>query len=48
MRHQMQLNFNLVIGMSRGGMVTYLALQKSDKIKTANIEHRPTDLFGII
>lgn len=35
-------------GWSRGGMMTYLALQKSNKIKTAVIGNGPTDLFGII
>jgi dipeptidyl aminopeptidase/acylaminoacyl peptidase len=29
-------------------MMTYLALQKSDKIKTAIIGNGPTDLFGTI
>src|SRR5690554_6849475 len=37
-----------MFGWSRGGMMTYLALQKSDKIKTAIIGNGPTDLFGII
>lgn len=35
-------------GWSRGGMMTYLALQKSTKIKTAIVGNGPTDLFGII
>ncbi|MDB9837193.1 prolyl oligopeptidase family serine peptidase, partial [Flavobacteriaceae bacterium] len=37
-----------MFGWSRGGMMTYLALQKSDKIKTAIIGNGPTDLFGLI
>jgi len=37
-----------MFGWSRGGMMTYLALQKSDKIKTAIIGNGPTDLFGTI
>lgn len=37
-----------MFGWSRGGMMTYLALQKSDKIKTAIVGNGPTDLFGII
>jgi len=37
-----------MFGLSRGGMMTYLALQKSDKIKTAIIGNGPTDLFGLI
>ena len=37
-----------MFGWSRGGMMTYLALQKSDKIKTAMVGNGPTDLFGII
>lgn len=37
-----------MFGWSRGGMMTYLALQKSNKIKTAIIGNGPTDLFGII
>jgi dipeptidyl aminopeptidase/acylaminoacyl peptidase len=37
-----------MFGWSRGGMMTYLALQKSNKIKTAIIANGPTDLFGII
>lgn len=35
-------------GWSRGGMMTYLALQKSDKIKTAIVGNGPADLFGTI
>ena len=37
-----------MFGWSRGGMVTYLALQNSDKIKTAIVGNGPTDLFGTI
>ncbi len=37
-----------MFGWSRGGMMTYLALQKSDKIKTAIIGNGPTDFIGII
>lgn len=37
-----------MFGWSRGGMMTYLALQKSDKIKTAIVGNGPTDLFGLI
>jgi dipeptidyl aminopeptidase/acylaminoacyl peptidase len=37
-----------MFGWSRGGMMTYLALQKSDKIKTAIVGNGPTDIFGII
>jgi|SRR5690606_11646765 len=37
-----------MFGWSRGGMMTYLALQKSDKIKTAIIGNGPTDLFETI
>lgn len=37
-----------MFGWSRGGMMTYLALQKSDKIKTAIVGNSPTDLHGLI
>ena len=37
-----------MFGWSRGGKMTYLALQKSNKIKTAIVGNGPTDLFGII
>ena len=37
-----------MFGWSRGGMMTYLALQKSDKITTAIVGNGPTDLFGVI
>ena len=37
-----------MFGWSRGGMMTYLALQKSENIKTAIIGNGPTDLFGLI
>lgn len=37
-----------MFGWSRGGMMTYLALQKSDQIRTAIIGNGPTDLFGLI
>jgi len=37
-----------MFGWSRGGMMTYLALQKSEKIKTAIVGNGPTDLFGLI
>jgi len=37
-----------MFGWSRGGMMTYLALQKSDKIKTAIVGNGPSDLFGLI
>jgi len=36
-----------MFGWSRGGMMTYLALQKSDKIKTAIVGNGPSDLFKI-
>lgn len=36
-----------MFGWSRGGMMTYLALQKSDKIKTAIVGNGPSDLFAI-
>ena len=36
-----------MFGWSRGGMMTYLALQKSDKIKTAIVGNSPSDLFKI-
>lgn len=35
-------------GWSRGGMMTYLALQKSEKIKTAVVINGPTDLPELI
>ena len=34
-----------MFGWSRGGMMTYLSLQKSDKIKTAIIGNGPSNLF---
>ncbi len=34
-----------MFGWSRGGMMTYLALSKSDKIKTAIIGNGVSDLF---
>lgn len=37
-----------MFGWSRGGMMTYLALQKSDKIKTAIVGNGPTDFFQLI
>ena len=37
-----------MLGWSRGGMMTYLALQKSDLITTAVIGNGPTDLFSLI
>ena len=37
-----------MFGWSRGGMMTYLALQKSDKIKTAIVGNGPTDIFQLI
>lgn len=37
-----------MFGWSRGGLMTYLALQKSAKIKTAIVGNGPTDLFGTI
>jgi dipeptidyl aminopeptidase/acylaminoacyl peptidase len=37
-----------MFGWSRGGMMTYLALQKSDLITTAVVGNGPTDLFSII
>jgi dipeptidyl aminopeptidase/acylaminoacyl peptidase len=37
-----------MFGWSRGGMMTYLALQKSDIIKTAVIGNGPTDLEQLI
>lgn len=41
-------NFIGMFGWSRGGMMTYLALQKSDRIKTAIVGNGPTDLFSLI
>lgn len=37
-----------MFGWSRGGMMTYLALAKTDKIKTAIVGNGPTDLFDVI
>lgn len=37
-----------LFGWSRGGMMTYLALQKSDRFKTAVVGNGPTDLLGVI
>ena len=37
-----------MFGWSRGGMMTYLALQKTDAIKTAVIGNGPTDLSKLI
>ena len=37
-----------MFGWSRGGMMTYLALAKSRKIKTAVISNGPTDLIGLL
>lgn len=37
-----------MFGWSRGGMMTYLALEKSDKIKSAIIGNGPTNLFELI
>jgi dipeptidyl aminopeptidase/acylaminoacyl peptidase len=37
-----------MFGWSRGGMMTYLALAKTDKIKTAIVGNGPTDLFAVI
>lgn len=37
-----------MFGWSRGGMMTYLALKESDKIKTAVVGNGPTDLFSLI
>ncbi len=37
-----------MFGWSRGGMMTYLALKKSNKIKTAIIGNGPTDLIEIL
>jgi dipeptidyl aminopeptidase/acylaminoacyl peptidase len=37
-----------MFGWSRGGMMTYLALGKSDKIKSAIIGNGPTNLFELI
>ncbi|MEZ4756419.1 MAG: prolyl oligopeptidase family serine peptidase [Flavobacteriales bacterium] len=36
-----------MFGWSRGGMMTYLALKKSDNIKTAIVGNGPSDLFAI-
>jgi len=41
-------NYIGMFGWSRGGMITYLSLQKSDKIKTAIVGNGSTDLFGLI
>lgn len=35
-------------GWSRGGIMTYLALAKTDKIKTAVIGNAPSDLFDVV
>ena len=37
-----------MFGWSRGGMMTYLALKKSDKIKSAIIGNGPSDLFETV
>lgn len=37
-----------MFGWSRGGLMTYLALKKDRRIKTAVIGNGPTDLFGLI
>ncbi len=37
-----------MLGWSRGGMMTYLALQKSSQIKTAVVGNGPTDLFSLL
>lgn len=37
-----------MFGWSRGGMMTYLALEKSNKIKSAIIGNGPTNLFELI
>lgn len=37
-----------LFGWSRGGMMTYIALKKSDKFKTAVVGNGPTDLFETI
>ncbi len=37
-----------MLGWSRGGMMTYLALQKTDKIKTAVVGNGATDLFNTL
>lgn len=37
-----------MFGWSRGGMMTYLSLQKSTRIKTAIVGNGPVDMFGII
>jgi dipeptidyl aminopeptidase/acylaminoacyl peptidase len=37
-----------MFGWSRGGMMTYLALEKSDKIKSAIVGNGPTNLFELI
>lgn len=37
-----------LIGWSRGGMMTYLALQKSDAFTTAVVGNGPTDMFSLI
>lgn len=37
-----------MFGWSRGGMMTYLALQKSDKIKTAIVGNGASDLFDTV
>lgn len=37
-----------MLGWSRGGMMTYLALKHSEKIKTAVVGNGPTDLFRVI
>lgn len=37
-----------MLGWSRGGMMTYLALAKSDKIKTAVVGNEASDLFNTL
>ncbi len=37
-----------MLGWSRGGMMTYIALKKTDKIKTAVVGNGPTNLFEVI
>jgi dipeptidyl aminopeptidase/acylaminoacyl peptidase len=37
-----------MFGWSRGGMMTYLALKKSDQIKTAIVGNGPTNLFQLL
>jgi len=49
-RELSKANFEKIgmFGWSRGGMMTYLALKKTEKIKTAIVGNGPTNLFDVI